>query len=166
MMPFAYYKRLTAMQKKIYKQSDAISTLALQAAPHYHEGLVRLQTYLAKGDRDGTQRLTEWLVRSLMNAYQVPHVHVKVLAKRPSNTWGELHGLYELSSGPNDPAAITVWMRTAKRKEVVAFKTYLRTVIHECLHHLDYTHLHLADSFHTQGFYQRESSLVRQLFSC
>jgi hypothetical protein len=28
---------------------------------------------------------------------------------------------------------------------------------------LDYRYLRLADSFHTQGFYQRESSLFHQL---
>lgn len=139
--------------------------LAFSCAEAFREGLERLQQYLAAGDLDGTQRLTEWFVRSIMRVYQVPHVTVKVLAKRPSNDWGELHGLYEVTGGATRQAKITVWMRTAKRKEVVAFKTYLRTVIHECLHHLDYTHLHLADSFHTKGFYQRESSLMRQLLS-
>ncbi|MEK7221411.1 MAG: hypothetical protein AAB253_09470 [candidate division NC10 bacterium] len=32
-------------------------------------------------------------------------------------------------------------------------------------HHLDYELLDLADSFHTEGFYKRESSLLRQLLS-
>jgi hypothetical protein len=31
------------------------------------------------------------------------------------------------------------------------------------LHHLDYAHYKFRDSFHTAGFYSRESSLVRQL---
>lgn len=31
--------------------------------------------------------------------------------------------------------------------------------------HLEYDLLGLADSFHTEGFYQRESSLVRKLLS-
>jgi hypothetical protein len=42
---------------------------------------------------------------------------------------------------------------------VVAFRTFLRTLLHEVCHHLDYTYLRLPDSFHTQGFFQRESSL-------
>lgn len=54
-------------------------------------------------------------------------------------------------------------MRTARQRRVVAFRTYLRTLLHELCHHLDYQHLRLADSFHTQGFYQRESSLFHQL---
>jgi uncharacterized damage-inducible protein DinB len=54
-------------------------------------------------------------------------------------------------------------MRTAQQKRVVAFRTFLRTLLHEIGHHVDYTRLRLGDSFHTQGFYQRESSLFHQL---
>jgi hypothetical protein len=54
-------------------------------------------------------------------------------------------------------------MRTAKRKRVVAFRTYLRTLLHEVGHHVDYTGLRLAESYHTDGFYKRESSLFHQL---
>lgn len=34
---------------------------------------------------------------------------------------------------------------------------------HEFLHHLDYMGFKLADSFHTEGFYKRESELIRDL---
>ena len=61
------------------------------------------------------------------------------------------------------PAQVTVWMRTAQRRRVVAFRTFLRTLLHELCHHLDYELLGLEDSFHTQGFYKRESSLFHQL---
>ena len=44
-----------------------------------------------------------------------------------------------------------------------AYRTFLRTLLHELCHHLDYTYLHLRDSLHTQGFYQRESSLFAAL---
>ena len=45
----------------------------------------------------------------------------------------------------------------------MAFRTFLRTLLHEVGHHLDYEHLRLADSFHTEGFFKRESSLFYQL---
>jgi hypothetical protein len=48
---------------------------------------------------------------------------------------------------------------------VVAFRTFLRTLLHEVVHHLDYQMLRLADSYHTQGFYKRAESLYRQLVS-
>ena len=58
---------------------------------------------------------------------------------------------------------MTLWMRTARQKRIVAFRTFLRTLLHELCHHLDYERLGLADSFHTEGFYKRESSLLQQL---
>jgi hypothetical protein len=77
---------------------------------------------------------------------------------------GELHGLYE----PEDEgklARISVWMRTAQKKNVVAFKTFLRTLIHELCHHLDYDLFALEETFHTEGFYKRESTLVAALLA-
>ena len=62
-------------------------------------------------------------------------------------------------------ARISVWMRTAQKKQVVAFKSFLRTVVHEFLHHLDYEHFKLPETFHTEGFYKRESSLSNALFA-
>ena len=46
---------------------------------------------------------------------------------------------------------------------MVAPRTYLRTLLHEVCHHLDYALLGLPDSLHTEGFYQRESSLFHQI---
>jgi hypothetical protein len=54
-------------------------------------------------------------------------------------------------------------MLTAKRGQVVAYRTFVRTLLHELCHHFDYTVLRLRDSLHTQGFYQRESSLFHAL---
>ena len=80
---------------------------------------------------------------------------------RPSSSWGELHGLY--TREPRRVPRIQLWMRTAHHKRVVAFRTFLRTLLHEVGHHLDYELLRLPDSFHTEGFFRRESSLFKQL---
>ena len=87
-----------------------------------------------------------------------------MLERRPHNDYGELHGLYEPVERTRPRAKIYVWMRTAKRQQVVAFKTYLRTLIHEFCHHLDFEYYKFEDSFHTKGFFQRESSIVKQLY--
>jgi hypothetical protein len=104
------------------------------------------------------------LVDALVAGYRVPRISVRVLAKRPADDYGELHGLYEPEDGAT-PARITVWMRTAARKDVVAFKTFLRTLMHELCHHLDYEHFKLAETFHTEGFYKRESTLIAALLA-
>ena len=80
---------------------------------------------------------------------------------RPSRDWGELHGLY--TQDADEVARIRVWMRTARKANVVAFRTFLRTLLHELCHHLDFEVLGLDRSFHTEGFFRRESSLFRQL---
>jgi hypothetical protein len=47
--------------------------------------------------------------------------------------------------------------------QVVKFRTFLRTLVHEVCHHLDYELYKLAETFHTVGFYARESAMVREL---
>ena len=46
---------------------------------------------------------------------------------------------------------------------MVKFRTFLRTVVHELCHHFDYELYGFAETFHTQGFYTRESALMREL---
>ena len=58
---------------------------------------------------------------------------------------------------------LTVWMKTAAKGQVVAFKSFMRTVLHELCHHIDYTYFNLDDSLHTEGFFKRESSLYKQI---
>ena len=120
-----------------------------------------LEAALVSEDRAATQEATAQLIGGLLQMLRLPPVRVEVLAARPHARWGELHGLYTAERGRTPK--IQLWMRTAKQKRVVAFRTYLRTLLHEVGHHIDYTGLRLADSYHTEGFYKRESSLFHQL---
>jgi len=88
-------------------------------------------------------------------------VPVKGLATRPSSARSELHGLYTRDA--RGRVLIRVWMRTAARSEVVKTRTFMRTFLHEVCHHLDYELFRLEDSLHTEGFFKRESSLMRQI---
>ena len=162
-MPFAYFQRLTRRQQAIYLKSDAVTEMPL-ARPETLRPLVgELARVLESGNRAPTESSTQALASELARALDLPPVRVKVLAARPHARWGELHGLYETSGRAADTPLITLWMRTARQKRVVAFRTFLRTLLHEIGHHVDYTRLRLGDSFHTQGFYQRESHLFHQL---
>jgi hypothetical protein len=160
-VPFAYYARLTRAQQAIYRKSDAIAEIRLEQPAALHFLVATLQDALKSEDRAATQRATAALIGALNDAMGLPPVKAEVLAARPHARWGELHGLYTNERGK--PITIQLWMRTAKQKRVVAFRTYLRTLLHEVGHHVDYTGLRLADSFHTEGFYKRESSLFYQL---
>lgn len=161
-MVFDYYHRLGKKQKSIYRKSDSIENIVLNDPEYFSQSIFSLQTALDSEDRNKTEKVAHTLVNEILCDLNVVTVKTKVLSARPSSNWGELHGLYELVDGKTK-ATITVWMRTAKHKKVVAFRSFLRTILHELCHHLDYELLELADSFHTEGFFKRESSLFKQL---
>ena len=163
-MPFAYYARLSPARQRIYRQSDAIATLALPAGVVAGTRVAAIRAHLERDVRAGVQKACQDLIDTLVAGYRVPPIRMRVLARRPTESGGELHGLYEPGDGPAI-ARITVWMRTAQRKDVVAFRTFLRTLVHELCHHLDYEMYALPETFHTDGFYKRESSLANALFA-
>jgi hypothetical protein len=161
-MPFAYFDRLSPARKRIYLRSDAIERLELPHGPPLRDLLRDLEVALRAENRGEVERFSQALLTDLAGRFQVPRVRVRVLAVRPSGNWGELHGLYEPFED-GTPPLITVWMRTVARKQIVAYKTFVRTLLHELCHHLDYELLKLPETFHTEGFYKRESSLLAQI---
>jgi hypothetical protein len=160
-MRFGYYASLSRKDKAIYDASDRIGSVALPAADALRPIVDVLRQALERDDRALVEAAAARLVRGITEALGVEPVSVGVLAVRPALRSAELHGLY--TRDEDRPPRIRVWMRTLRYKRVVAFRTFLRTLLHEVCHHLDYTLLGLADSFHTQGFFNRESSLFKQL---
>jgi hypothetical protein len=160
-MPFAYYDRLSARDRAIYRASDTTPALALPRADELHPLVEALRRALGSEDRREVEVAASGLALALARQLSLPPVSLQVLAVRPSARWGELHGLYTRDDGR--PPRIQLWMRTVRRRRVVAFRTFLRTLLHEIGHHVDYELLRLPDSFHTEGFFKRESSLFRQL---
>jgi hypothetical protein len=161
-MAFAYYKRLTRRQQGIYRKSNEVPAVRLPNWRAVQPIAHRLEGALPGGDRQAVQHLCTELLNHMADGLKIRRVRIVVLARRPSDETEELHGCYQ-PAPEGGHAIIKVWMRTAKRNQVVAFKSFLRTVLHEFCHHLDYVLLGLADSFHTEGFYQRESSLFHQV---
>jgi hypothetical protein len=159
---FAYYKRLSAKQKATYRSSDAVDSVKVPDAAELAPLVAQLEASLLSGKRLATAKAASALVLALCRQLDVPPVRLTVRTVRPEISGGELHGLYTYSKKGADPT-IEVWMKTAAHERVVRFRTFLRTLLHEVLHHLDVTLLGLEDSFHTEGFFKRESSLVRQL---
>jgi hypothetical protein len=161
-MVFSYYNKLSASQKRIYEQSDSIISVPLPDTKEFHPLIPLLSSALTQGNREQAENICLMLALGIASRLAVPPLRIKVLAARPSDSWGELHGLYEPAEGKAS-ASITLWMRTAKHLRVVAFKSLLRTLLHELCHHLDYELYELSDSFHPEGFYKRESSLFQKL---
>lgn len=101
------------------------------------------------------------LTDELCHLLGVTAVSVEVRGVRPHNQRGELHGIFYPRVRP---PRIILWMRTARRHDIVKPKTFVRTLLHELGHYLDYALLKLSDSFHNSGFFKRESFLVRVLY--
>lgn len=160
-VPFAYYERLSRRERAIYDRSDAVTRITLPRPEPLRPMVDVLRQGLLRDDRRVVETASQMLGRAITESLGVEPVDVGVLAVRPRLREAELHGLYTREDGRRP--RIRVWMRTVRYKRVVAFKTFLRTLLHEICHHLDYTHLRLADSFHTEGFFKRESSLFYQL---
>jgi hypothetical protein len=161
-MPYAYYSRLKKSDRAIYRQSAAIQAIELTGPQRIRPVVARLERHLGRADRSAVEADVRALCDAVAIDLGAAPLIARVMATRPSDAHGELHGLYEPAEGRRR-ARLTVWMRTAHHRKVVAFRTFLRTVLHELCHHLDYETLGLADSFHTEGFFMRESSLFRQL---
>lgn len=162
-MPFPFYERLSTRNKAIYRRSAAIREVPLGDVSQFAELVTAIRRALEADDKGALQRASAALVRGLCTILEVKQTKVRVLARRPSDENAELHGLYTLDG--DGTALIRVWMRTAAWEQPVAFRTYLRTLLHELAHHLDFHKYGLEESFHTEGFYARESSLARQMLA-
>ncbi|MBX3025736.1 hypothetical protein KF840_12585 [bacterium] len=152
--------RLSRAQQREYDRSNAVAAIPVRVTARLAKAVALLEWALAHADRPRTARVAQVICDELCATLRVRSLRVEVKAERPSDARGELHGLYQ-SAGQRE--VISIWMLTAKRGQVVAYKTFLRTLVHEMGHHLDYQLLGLRDSFHTDGFFKRESSLVTQL---
>jgi hypothetical protein len=160
---FAYYERLSAKDKATYRTSDAIAEVPLPDVAAL-QGLVRgVDEALGSGKRVRVAKAVTALIGGLLGQLGAPPVKVHVRQVRPDLDDAELHGLYTFAT-EDTPARLEVWMRTRALGRVVKLRTFIRTVIHEVLHHLDVTIFAMEDSFHTEGFFRRESSIVRALF--
>jgi len=160
-MPFPYYDKLSVAQKRIYRKSDAIEGIPVEDPERIHPVVIALRKSLADNKRSEVAKQSSEICRRVCEDLGTEKLIVKISSKRPSSSTKELHGLYEWAEG--ETPVLTIWMKTAVKRQVVAFKSFIRTVLHELCHHLDYTYFDLEDSFHTEGFFKRESSLYRQI---
>jgi hypothetical protein len=110
----------------------------------------RDRNFLSRYQRSRTARevqraFTEFLqVASAFHA--VPECCVRVLAARPLRV------------------REYVWQRTAVRKDITSFGTFLSTLCHEFCHHLDFQQFGFRDSWHTRDSTSepRRSTITRE----
>jgi hypothetical protein len=175
-----FFYRLSARAQRTYLKGDSIERFDLVPGAAAFSLTGALMHALESGVPSAVERAAQALVTELCRLLGVRAVRVEVRSVRPRNALSELHGIFyprgpgrrlaattvramASAARPGDPL-IVLWMRTAQRHDVVKPKTFLRTLMHELGHYLDYALLKLDDSFHNSGFFKRESFLVRTLY--
>ena len=156
-----FFYRLSPRAQRCYLKSDAIATFELKPSAPALALVEALLEALGSGALATINHAAQALTEELCRLLGVTAVSVEVRGVRPHNQRGELHGIFYPRARP---PRIILWMRTARRHDIVKPKTFVRTLLHELGHYLDYALLKLDDSYHSSGFFKRESFLVRVLY--
>lgn len=156
-----FFYRLSPQAQRCYLKGDAITSFDLKPSANALALVEALLGALEGGALASINRAAQALTDELCRLLGVATVSVEVRGVRPHNQRGELHGIFFPRARP---PRIILWMRTARRHDIVKPKTFVRTLLHELGHYLDYSLLKLSDSYHSSGFFKRESFLVRVLY--
>ncbi|MDE3110955.1 MAG: hypothetical protein KGL02_13570 [Acidobacteriota bacterium] len=145
-------------RRKLFLDSDSLAALPLPPDGKLTELATQIEAAMKAGRPKDVHASSGEFLRAACDFYRVPQCGVRVLAARPLRvreySTSELFGDYH-----PDGKAIRIWMRTAVRKEVTSFGTFLSTLCHEFCHHLDLEKFAFGDSWHTRGFYSRAAAL-------
>ena len=141
-----------------FLESDQIKTLDLPQDGRLLRSAKSIESVMKVARSTDVRRACAEFLDAASEFYRVPACGIRVLASRPlrvRENWStELFGDYT-----PETMLIRVWMKTAVRKEVTSFGTFLSTLCHEFCHHLDFQRFGFADSWHTRGFYERAAAL-------
>ena len=155
-------KTFSRAEKKAYEISNRLLSVDFRVTPSMKRKVDDLAIWLAAGDKSKVRSATQAVIDLLCAAARVPDAHLSLKDRAHAEFRGDklVVKLYGLCA---PDGTITLCFRTAVRRKVCAFKTYLNTLAHEFMHHYDHQRLQLDASFHTRGFYQRVRDLVGQL---
>jgi len=142
-----------------FRESETLKAIELPADKGLAELARIIESVMTGGTRDRVGEACAAFLREAASFYGVRPPEVRALAARPLRVreggWAtELFGDYSLGD-----ARIRIWTRTAVRKQVTSFGTFLSTLCHEFCHHLDCQKFGFSRSPHTRGFYERAAML-------
>ena len=142
-----------------FAESDQLTRLELPGDDRLRQSAISIESVTKNGTRAAVQNACAEFLLVATEFYGVPNLNVRALASRPLRVreggWAtELFGDYSPTSG-----LIRIWTRTAVRKQVTSFGTFLSTLCHEFCHHLDCQRFGFRQTPHTRGFYERAAAL-------
>lgn len=140
------------METKNYNKSNQITTVALN----------KFSKAYSKELLSDKARLTDSikLITYLCEKFKIPNIKRLVVMNKPRkrNGHGTIHGYYVIQK-----QEIWIYNLTASTNKIISIKCFYDTLLHEFMHHYDYTKLHLGVSLHTSGFYMRISDLKKKI---
>ena len=120
-----------------FLESDRIRTLDLPRNGRLLTIAKSIESAMMAGKSADVRRACAEFLAAVSDFYGVPACAVRVLAARPLRV--REHWATELFGDYNpETVLIRLWMRTAVRKQVTSFGTFLSTRCHGIVHHLDY----------------------------
>jgi hypothetical protein len=142
-----------------FLQSDRNGKICLPPDNRIAISAKAIESSLESGAVAPVRRACADFLAILGDFYKIETPATRVLAARPIRTreggWAmELFGDYDPKT-----RLIRIWTKTAVRKQVTSFGTFLSTLCHEFCHHLDYQCFGYRDTWHTRGFYERAAVL-------
>jgi hypothetical protein len=143
---------------KSFVESDRLITLPLPPDDRLPRIAGCIESAMRAGRMPEIGRASEEFLNAACDFFQIGRCGIRVLAARPVRvreySTTELFGDYHPGT-----VLIRVWTRTAVRREITSFGTFLSTLCHEFCHHLDFQRFGFRDSWHTRGFYERTAAL-------
>ena len=161
-MVFAYFDKLNQDQQKTYLLSDRIRQVKFPNDISLRPLILSLKQALHDEDQLSVEQTLQSISQIITSSLGLASLQVNVLPVRPSVKGEELLCIH---SSPNYDTRhiIYVWMYTSQQHHVVAYNTLLRLFTHELCHYIDHDYFRFNESFHTHGFYQRESELLGRI---
>lgn len=140
-------------------ESDRLRTLKVPINDRLQASAESIASAVQSGTTASVRRACGEFLLVASSFYEVRQPGIRVLAARPlrvreGGSAIELFGDYH-----PETMLIRLWMRTAIKKQVTSFGTFLSTLCHEFCHHLDCQLLGFPQSWHTRGFYERTAAL-------
>ena len=142
-------------------RSNKFPALEYQPAAEERELTGRL---IASTNADEREALGQKLLDNICRSLKIPRARLRVFEERqPHKLRGgklayKLYGVYHCEN-----AVIEIANLTSIREQVVAGKTFLDTLIHELMHHIDRKFLRIPSTPHSPGFYARIEDLKAKL---
>lgn len=142
-----------------YERSNLILELDYMPSPT----TCRLARDLLQIDPVRRGPLSQRLLDAMADELKIPRVRLHFRDKPQKHKTSEGRLTYKEYAHYDPEEGITVYNKTAVREKYLASKSYLDTIVHEFLHHVDYELLRLDHTYHTQGFYSRLGNLMGKL---